>query len=605
MPRSRSPAKPRRSRSRSYGRENGRRDNHDHHGHHHRERSLHQNGKEEEEEEASIHRKEQQRRHRSRSRSRDRDRDRDRHHHRSKDDGRRHHRHRSSRDGKKDKHRHKDKKKEASAEDGRVERRRSPHKKPQEEKNEEEKKAGETRHKSPPKSPKKRAISLSFDDEMAEEEAAAVPKRKGLEEATSERMKAERIQAMRVISDASLARAVLPPQLQPHAPAPTTMTSSSSSTAGVPAAASSLQMVDDEVKVVLANDSENLQPEALGPVCLAKGAATRGPKADMEDTHVIVASLTGGGGEAEDAFPVSFYGVYDGHCGAMAAELAASHLHTFLAPRRHVFLGGPRDSEEERAAKAKAALEEAYKEMEAMIMQRLKEDGRRQDGSAAVTAVVARNRLYIANVGDCRAVLASQTPDGRVAATRLSVDHKPDLEHERVRIRRAGGSVEFSGVWRVAHNLIPIRLAVSRAFGDPLFKRPFGAGASSLLLRRHSSGRGVQEEEPEDGDDELSAPTLPGFQPLVSAVPDVATHVLTRDDLFLILASDGIWDTMTDPEAVAFVCEVFQRHQMLGNAEAPFTETVVKEAADCLINTALTRGAYDNCTVVLVAFQVQ
>lgn len=35
------------------------------------------------------------------------------------------------------------------------------------------------------------------------------------------------------------------------------------------------------------------------------------------------------------------------------------------------------------------------------------EGGRRQDGAAALCAVLARNVLYVANAGDCRAVLVS------------------------------------------------------------------------------------------------------------------------------------------------------------------------------------------------------
>jgi protein phosphatase 1L len=353
----------------------------------------------------------------------------------------------------------------------------------------------------------------------------------------------------------------------------------------------------------------------------------------MEDTHVIVASLSssssssssgfdqkrGGdgvgreGGIEDDAVPVSFYGVFDGHCGAVAAELAAAHLHLMVGARKNAFLGGLEGrsrrklTEEECVARARGALEEAFAEMEGLIMKTLREDGRRQDGSAAVTAVVAGERLFVANLGDCRAVLATQTPEGRVEATRLSCDHKPDLEEEKKRILKAGGSVEFSGCWRVAHSLIPMRLAVSRSFGDPTFKRPFARDAPLLMLRRHVSGRGVQEDEIEAvGKGGLPPPLPPvGFEPLVSPVPEVTYRVLTRDDLFLVLASDGVWDVMSDLEAVLVVAEVFQRHNTLGNAKAPFTGVAVKEAADRVIAVALSKGAYDNCTAVVVGFQVQ
>jgi len=296
----------------------------------------------------------------------------------------------------------------------------------------------------------------------------------------------------------------------------------------------------------------------------------------------------------------------------MTSQLAAAHLHLFVGARKDAFWGGwegrnrKRVTENECVARARRALEEAFAEMEGLIMKTLREDGRRQDGSAAITAVVAGERLFVANLGDCRAVLATQTPEGRVEATRLSVDHKPDLEEEKKRIVKAGGSVEFSGCWRVAHSKIPMRLAVSRSFGDPTFKRHFAADAPSSLLRRHVSGRGVQEDEVEvGGEGGLPTPVPVGFEPLVSPVPEVTCRVLTRDDLFLVLASDGVWDVMSDLEVVLVVAEVFQRHNTLGNAEAPFTDVAVKKAAERVIGVALSKGAYDNCTVVVVGFQVQ
>ena len=133
--------------------------------------------------------------------------------------------------------------------------------------------------------------------------------------------------------------------------------------------------------------------------------------------HQIVAALgSSGNGEEEkdeDATPMTFVGVYDGHCGALAAELAAAELHRFAAPHKELLVGGGGEGEGEegkdeaatRVAKAGEVWRAAYAKTEAMLLARLRREGNRQDGAAAVTAAVAGRHLYVANVGDCRAVL--------------------------------------------------------------------------------------------------------------------------------------------------------------------------------------------------------
>lgn len=66
----------------------------------------------------------------------------------------------------------------------------------------------------------------------------------------------------------------------------------------------------------------------------------------------------------------------------------------------------------------------------------------RDDGCTAVVAVVLGRKLWVAHVGDSRAVL------GRAGkAIALSLDHKPNRTDERERIENAGGIVVWAGTW--------------------------------------------------------------------------------------------------------------------------------------------------------------
>lgn len=134
-----------------------------------------------------------------------------------------------------------------------------------------------------------------------------------------------------------------------------------------------------------------------------------------------------------------------------------------------------------------------------------------QAGCTAVVALVKGNRVYVANAGDSRAVLSRQ---GK--AIPLSFDHKPSHPTERKRIESAGGFVSnLGGMSRVNGNL-----NLSRAIGDLKYK------ANKELHAKHQ---------------------------IITAEPDIEEAEIQPGDEFLLLACDGIWDVLTNQEAIDFV----------------------------------------------------
>ncbi|XP_040942982.1 probable protein phosphatase 2C 6 isoform X2 [Gossypium hirsutum] len=174
-------------------------------------------------------------------------------------------------------------------------------------------------------------------------------------------------------------------------------------------------------------------------------------------------------------------------------------------------------------------------------------------GTTAVTLVKQGQDLVIGNIGDSRAVLAMRDKDNSLIAVQLTVDLKPDLPREAARIQQCRGRVfalqdepEVARVW-LPNNDSP-GLAMARAFGDFCLK-DFG---------------------------------------LIS-VPDVFYRRLTERDEFVILATDGVWDVLSNKEAIDIV------------ASAPSRSTAARALVDCA--TRAWRLKYptsknDDCAVV-------
>lgn len=146
-------------------------------------------------------------------------------------------------------------------------------------------------------------------------------------------------------------------------------------------------------------------------------------------------------------------------------------------------------------------------------------------------------RIYVANVGDCRAVLC--TADG--TAVDLTTDHKASLPAEQKRIEESGGFVHNGRLDGI--------LQISRGFGDLAHKQ--------------------------DGH--------------LVVTPDVLEHLVVPADQFLLLASDGLFDVLTSQQAVNFVLRKLQTH---GDVQLAAQELVLKAQA---------YFAHDNVSVIIVA----
>jgi serine/threonine protein phosphatase PrpC len=152
--------------------------------------------------------------------------------------------------------------------------------------------------------------------------------------------------------------------------------------------------------------------------------------------------------------------------------------------------------------------------------------------------------IVTANVGDSRIVLG----DGNVAK-RLTYDHRVDDPYEVARIHQAGGFLFRNRVVGV--------LAVTRSIGDHILKE-FVIGHPYVHEMQLDLGINGQSN-----------------QKLQNVI----------QNKFLIIACDGLWDVLSDTDAVTIV-----------NAYTGPKDNVAQH----LVNVAIERGTTDNVTAVVV-----
>ncbi|PSR95086.1 Protein like [Actinidia chinensis var. chinensis] len=289
-------------------------------------------------------------------------------------------------------------------------------------------------------------------------------------------------------------------------------------------------------------------------------ASICGRRRDMEDAVAIHPFFCRR--EHDSANELHYFGVYDGH--------GCSHVAMKCRDRLHEVVKEELENKEART-EWKNAMEQSFHRMdkeviswnESMLAANCRCELQSPEcdavGSTAVVAIVTPEKIIVANCGDSRAVLCR---NGKAVA--LSTDHKPDRPDELNRIQAAGGRVIYWDGPRVLGVL-----AMSRAIGDNYLK------------------------------------------PYVSCDPEVTVTDRTVDDDCLILASDGLWDVVSNDTAcgVARTC-LRGKARVLASALASSSaereargenaDKACSDAAMLLTKLALARRSSDNVSVVVV-----
>ncbi|XP_051120183.1 probable protein phosphatase 2C 38 [Andrographis paniculata] len=154
-------------------------------------------------------------------------------------------------------------------------------------------------------------------------------------------------------------------------------------------------------------------------------------------------------------------------------------------------------------------------------------------GSCCLVGIVCNGLVYVGNAGDSRVVLGKKEGVTKpIKAIQLSTEHNASLQSIRDELHSL--HPEDPQIVVLKHNVWRVKgiIQVSRSIGDAYLKKP----------------------------EFNKAPLLPRFrfpghfqEPILSAEPSVHVHKIHPDDQFLIFASDGLWEHLSNQEAVELV----------------------------------------------------
>ncbi|CAJ2640871.1 protein phosphatase 2C 37-like [Trifolium pratense] len=277
-----------------------------------------------------------------------------------------------------------------------------------------------------------------------------------------------------------------------------------------------------------------------------------GRRRDMEDSVSVKPSFS-------SQEPFHYFGVFDGH--------GCSHVATMCKERLHEIVKEEINESQENF-EWNSTMQQGFARMDDEVQRwnsssqtvtcrcELQTPHCDAVGSTAVVAVVTPDKIIVSNCGDSRAVLCRNG-----VAIPLSSDHKPDRPDELLRVQAAGGRVIYWDGPRVLGVL-----AMSRAIGDNYLK------------------------------------------PYVISEPEVTVTERKDEDECLILASDGLWDVVSNDTACGVVRMCLKAQKLPSPPGSPGNNDVTTDGSDracsdasiLLTKLALARHSSDNVSVVVI-----
>ena len=303
---------------------------------------------------------------------------------------------------------------------------------------------------------------------------------------------------------------------------------------------------------------------------------------DQASIHVTNLVLNDPDKDTPIMIPYIMFGIFDGHAGTGAALTAANSLHFHVKEKlnsiKH-FLAREKANvitEDDPGlgcitepipteSLVTGSLEEAFAEMDDQI-RRERETYRIKGGCTAIVALFLQSKLYVSNAGDCRAIIISENFS---KITELSMDFTPETDRKRLQtlaylqpqlLGKYFGRIEYQRrlrkkdigqrvLYRDRHMSGWAYRSVSE---DDINRVPMiiGHGKRARLMATIGTTRGF-------GDHDLEAPGGQWIKPFLTPIPevriaDLSEHNFKENDV-LIVASDGLWERVTNKEALEII----------------------------------------------------
>jgi len=274
----------------------------------------------------------------------------------------------------------------------------------------------------------------------------------------------------------------------------------------------------------------------------------------------------------------SFFGLYDGHGGSKACDFLRDNLHKYIINDKY-FPSNPQK-----------AIANGFIMAEKIFFKNY--TGIDSSGSCALVVLIIENRVFIANVGDSRAILSAKNGNKFYA---LSRDHRPGDDKEYKRIIKAGGKIykteyEYDNANNANSNKDLSNKSKSKNTTNQHKKISSFIGPLRVSPGKLSVSRTI-------GDIEAKEPKYGGNPNVIISIPEIRYFDNTDRNDFIVMMCDGIYEKLKNKDIIDCIWQEINKNKFQD------IHNVAGYTIDKLVQKCISSGSSDNLTVIIICLK--
>ena len=324
------------------------------------------------------------------------------------------------------------------------------------------------------------------------------------------------------------------------------------------------------------------------PHCLMKSYAYNSYKGIVkdynEDRLVVVSQIQKPQKTIHRTWPkMSYFGIFDGHGGESCSEYLKNNFLNFLVENKNF----PFD--------IKTALIETFEKLEEEFYNQNKNKPKEEidnSGSCGLVAIFTENKIYIANIGDSRAIMSLNNGN---KVKQLSIDHKPNNIKEFERIIKNGGKVYIDDDYKEDENgkidESQLNFITNKSDLEKFSKQ------KEVIFRHFPSDLAVMRT---IGDLVVKKKEYGGLPGNIIATPEIFIYDYSPSQDFMVMGCDGIFDDLSNEEIVEAAWHIFKNKAKERNYDINLLTT---DSCDMIMKYGMDLLTSDNLTCIVIGME--